>query len=42
VNPASEFITGVVMRADGGMALMLGADDDVANFADLYPGKQTG
>jgi 3-oxoacyl-[acyl-carrier protein] reductase len=42
VNPASEFITGVIMRADGGMSLKLGADDDIATLADLYPGKQTG
>jgi 3-oxoacyl-[acyl-carrier protein] reductase len=39
VSPASGFVTGVVMRVDGGMALKLGADDDIQPFADLYPGR---
>ncbi|MBI5014818.1 MAG: SDR family oxidoreductase [Deltaproteobacteria bacterium] len=38
VNPASDFITGVVMRVDGGIALKLGADDDITAYADVYPG----
>ncbi|MBI5445965.1 MAG: SDR family oxidoreductase [Deltaproteobacteria bacterium] len=40
VSPASEFITGVVVRVDGGMALKLSADDDITPYADLYPGKE--
>jgi 3-oxoacyl-[acyl-carrier protein] reductase len=38
VNPASDFITGVVMRVDGGISLKLGADDDITPYADAYPG----
>jgi 3-oxoacyl-[acyl-carrier protein] reductase len=41
VNPASEFVTGVIMRVDGGIALRLAqAEDDLMALADSYPSKE--
>jgi len=41
VNPASEFVTGVVMRVDGGFALRLAQiEDDLMALADSYPSKE--
>lgn len=39
VNPASGFVTGVVMRVDGGIATKLAAEDDLEAYAKVYPGK---
>ena len=40
VNPASGFVTGVVMRVDGGIATKLAAEDDLEAYARVYPGKE--
>lgn len=39
VNPASGFVTGVVMRVDGGIATRLAAEEDLEAYARVYPGK---
>jgi 3-oxoacyl-[acyl-carrier protein] reductase len=37
VSPASGFVTGVVLKVDGGFSLVLSPENDLAPFADAYP-----
>ena len=40
VNPASKFVTGIVLRVDGGFMLpMAETEDALSAFANVYPNR---